>query len=56
MSFFKLELAVTNTLFLLLSYSISSGVLESPGLLLSFSMIALALHITIILIITPTYI
>ena len=37
---------------LLLSYSISSGALESPDLLLSYSMITLALHNTIILIIT----
>ena len=37
---------------LLLSYSISSGELGSPDLLLSYSMITLALHNTIILIIT----
>ena len=40
---------------LLLSYSISSGVLGSPDLLLSYSMIALALHNNIILIITNPY-
>ena len=34
---------------LLLSYSISSGALESPDLLLSYSTISLASHITIIL-------
>ena len=33
-------------------YSISSGALGSPGLLLSYSMITLASHNTIILIIT----
>ena len=37
---------------LLMSFSICSGALESPDLLLSYSMIALALHNTIILIIT----
>ena len=37
---------------LLFSYSISSGALGCPDLLLSYSVIALALHITIILIIT----
>ena len=36
---------------LLLSYSISSGALESPDLLPSYSIIASALHNTIILII-----
>jgi len=42
---------------LLFPYSISSGgALESPDLLLSYCMIASALHITIILIITLTYI
>ena len=35
---------------LLLSYSISSGAIGSPSLLLSYSVIALALHNTIILI------
>ena len=39
---------------LLLSCSISSGALESPGLLLSYSLITIPLHITIILIITLT--
>ena len=38
---------------LLLSYSISIGTLGSSDLLLSYSMITLALHNTIILIITP---
>ena len=37
---------------LLLSYSISSGALRSPDLLLSYSMITVALHNTVILIIT----
>ena len=37
-----------------MSYSISTGALESPGLLLSYSIIILALHSTIILIITHT--
>ena len=37
---------------MLLSYSISSDALGSPGLLLPYSIIAIALHITIILIIT----
>ena len=39
---------------MLLSYSISSGALGSPDFSLSCFMIALALHNTIILIITPT--
>ena len=38
---------------LLLSYSISSGALESPILLLSYTTPTLASHNTIILIITP---
>ena len=38
----------------LLLYSISSGALESPDILLSHSVILLALHNTIILIITLT--
>ena len=38
---------------MLLSYFISSGALGSPDLLLSYSMITLALHNTTILIITP---
>ena len=37
---------------ILLSFSISSGAPESPGLLPSYSMKVLALHVTIILIIT----
>ena len=44
-------------LFVLLSYStysMSSGALESPGLLLSYSVIILASHNTIILTLTPT--
>ena len=39
---------------MLLSYSVSSGALESTDLLVSYSMIALASHNTIILIITIT--
>ena len=39
---------------MLFSYSTSSGALESTDLLLSCSVITLALHITIILIITLT--
>ena len=38
---------------LVLLYSISSGALDSPDVLLSYSITELALHITIILI-TPT--
>ena len=37
----------------MLSYSISSGALESPGLLSSYYVISLALHNIFILIITP---
>ena len=39
-------------LFMLLSYFISSGALESPGLLVSYYVMLVALQITIILIIT----
>ena len=47
-----LWLFVDYSISLLLSYSIYSGVLGSPGLLLSYSMIALALHNTTIILIT----
>mgnify|MGYP006114726551 FL=1 len=40
---------------MLLSYVISSGALESPGLLLSYSVMTLALHSTIILTIIPKF-
>ena len=43
---------MTISLYLLLSYSTSSGALGGPGLLLPYSMIELALHIRIKLIIT----
>ena len=39
-------IGIYSTLFLLLLYSISSGALESPGLLLSYSIITISLHNT----------